>query len=132
MFYILTKEYERNTIYSQSGNKTPASYFLTFQSMTTINRFKYSPFVEEINLLRYAILGQGGSQLILIFEAEVEGIKKQYMGPANITGSREENEKSFDLAIFKIVDKDLTVSLRLADQLFKNAESQRAFAVTNV
>lgn len=52
--------------------------------MTKIRRFKYSPFFEEINLLRYAIIGQGGSQLILLFEAEVDGVKKQYMAAANI------------------------------------------------
>lgn len=63
--------------------------FFTFESMTEIARFKNTQFAQEITLLRYAIIGQGGSQLILVFEAEVDGKKKQYMGPANISGPRE-------------------------------------------
>lgn len=96
--------------------------------MTEIARFKNTQFAQEVTLLRYAIIGQGGSQLILVFEAEVDGKKKQYMGPAKISGPREENERTFDLEIFRIVDKDLTVSLKYADKIFANAERDRELA----
>lgn len=96
--------------------------------MATIERFAKTPFAQEVNLLRYAIIGQGGSQLVLLFEAEVDGEKKQYMGPAKISGPREENPKTFDLEIFKIIDADLTVSLKYADKIFENARIDRELA----
>ena len=93
-----------------------------------IERFARTQFAQEITLLRYALIGQGGSQLHILFEAEVDGKKKTYLGPTKLSGPREENPKTFDLEIFKIVDKDLTVSLKFADRIFENAKQEREAA----
>ncbi len=93
--------------------------------MKTLERFKHTQFAQEVDVLRYALIGKGGSQLILLFEAEVDGFKKCYMSPIDSEMDPEKDKEKFSREVFRIIDKDLGVTLKYADQIFKNAELDR-------